>query len=158
MPSTNWDLFFNELFRDYLKHADSTAAGVPAPATVPFRAAQDKEVVSRPRVVIGHEREGSDNVEVYAATFTITGHFLDDATQGTSATQAETWMQKIRQRLADETSLKAYITALSTEIKSGWQPTRLHVPAGAFKRDRDEDKAQLDLSFEFSFLCVVELA
>ena len=156
MPSKNWDLFFNELFRDYLRTSASITAGVPTTAQMPIRAAQDKEPVTRPRAVISHARRTETLENVYDATFTVTAHILDDATQGTTADQAEAWLQKIRQRLADRTALRAYITALATETKTGWQPAVHHCMALAFKRERDEEKGHLELSFDFTFTVIVE--
>lgn len=153
----NWDLFFNELFRDYLRTTASLSAGVPTAAQMPIRAAQDKDPVTRPRAVISHVRRTETSENVYDATITVTAHILDDATQGTTAEQAEAWLQKIRQRLADRTALRAYITALSTETKTGWQPAVHHCLATPFKRDREEDTAHLQLSFDFTFTVIVEL-
>jgi hypothetical protein len=158
MPDKNWDLFFNSLFQAYLRTSASQSAGVPGPDACPIRIAQDKEPVSLPRVVITHERRPETLRQLYDATFTVTGHFLDDDTNGTDATQAEAWMQKIRQRLADTASLQAYVAALTIEEKTGWQPVVHHLMSLPFKRVRDEDKGHLELSFDFTFTVVVASA
>ncbi len=156
MPDKNWDLFFNELFRDYLRTAGSISAGVPTTAQMPIRTAQDKQAATQPRAVITHERRAETNIYVYDALFTVTAHLLDDDDQGTTATQGEAWLQKIRQRIADKTAVQAYIATLTEEVQADWQPTVLHVMALPFKRDREEGKGELELSFDFTFTVVVE--
>lgn len=158
MPDQNWDLFFNSLFQAYLSTAASQAAGVPAPTACPIRIAQDKAATTRPRVVVTHERRPETLRELYDAQFSVTGYFIDADIVGTSASQAETWMQKIRQRLADVAALKAHVASLSTEEKTGWQPVVHHIMTLPFKRDRDQEKGQIDLSFDFTFTVVVATA
>lgn len=158
MPDQNWDLFFNSLFQTYLRTTASQAAGVPTTSVCPIRIAQDKDNATRPRVVITHERRPETLRELYDAQFTVAGHFIDEDSTGTSASQGEIWLQKIRQRLADTAALKAHVAALTTEEKTGWQPVVHHLMTLPFKRERDEEKGTLDLSFEFTFTCVVAAA
>lgn len=156
MPEKNWDTFFNEFFRDYLGTDASAAAGVPVASVMPIRVAQDRQAVSRPRAVITHERRPETNRHVYDALITVTGYFEDNATNGTSPEQAEIYMQKIRQRLADVAALQTYIAGLSTEEKQGWQPAVHHLMHLPFKRELDEEKGLLELSFDFTFTVITE--
>lgn len=158
MPAKNWDIYFNELFRDYLRTSASQAAGVPTTSVMPIRTAQDKEAVTRPRAVISHERRPETLRHIYDALFTVTGHFLDDPAQGTTSNSAELYMQAIRQRLADTEALQAYIAALSSETQQGWQPVVHHLMHLPFKRDLDEETGHIELSFDFTFTVVTTLA
>ncbi len=155
MPLKNWDIHFNQLFQAYLRTDASVAAGVPTAATLPIRIAQDKDTVTRPRVVITNARRTETLQNVFDAQFTVTLHLLTDAANGTTEEQAEAWLQQIRQRIADRTALQAYIASLSTEAKTGWQPAVLHVLALPFKRDLDEETAHLQLAFDFTFTVIV---
>lgn len=158
MPAKNWDIYFNELFRDYLRTSASQAAGVPTTSVMPIRTSQDKEAVTRPRAVISHERRPETLRHIYDALFTVTGHFLDDPAQGITSSSAELYMQDIRQRLADTDALQAYIATLSSETQQGWQPVVHHLMHLPFKRDLDEETGHLELSFDFTFTVVTTLA
>lgn len=153
MPSVNWDVYFNGLFRDFLATAESLAAGVPA--EVPMTTAQESDAeATRPQFVISHEREDVPNDEVYQARFSV--RLMTNEAEGSdSYEESEGWLQSVRDRLANETAVRAYVAALDAGVAAGWQPVRLHVPQGAFTKVREEGKAYVTLSFEFTWIVVI---
>ncbi len=156
MADKNWDVFFNEFWRDYLLDPASAAAGVPVVGVCPIRAAQETEAAkNRPVMVIASEREEVPNEEVWQGRMRVGLRLLEDAAEGTAVVTAEGWLQKVRQRVADVAAVQAYIATLTGEAAEGWQPARLHVPTGAFTRDREDEAAKLELSFDFTWIVVV---
>ncbi len=125
-------VFVSDLFRDYLAHADSITAGVPADSVLLKQSLSDPKVGAPPRLVVEvetdsklpHPKKRLFNVHllITAESRTTTG----DTAHGTSRDTAETWLDAIRRRLANQTAFAAWIAANRTiEEPPAWQISKL---------------------------------
>lgn len=118
--SEKWTVWICELLRDYIDAA-AGVDGVPATATVPRYVFDDGSAVTDPHFhfssVIGkrpHEYLLPMTVEIRLST----------QAAGDSATTESVaigWMQAIRRRIQATTTLDAWLAALSSATRRGWQ-------------------------------------
>lgn len=124
---TTPDLFFATLYRDYLAHADSITAGVPADATLP-KNAMGENITHNPPVLLlaAMEQDGSTtarktillNVRLRTIVKAATG----GASVGTHTTEeaARTWCRAIAARLQDWDAFRTWLTAEDSARLDGW--------------------------------------
>lgn len=163
MAAKQWDLFFNELFQDYLATAGAVAGGVPAAAVCPLRIIQETDQRKAvPFLLLGHVREEAGNVEIYRAQFSLMLSIQDDETapDSTDPDTAEGWLRAVLRQIGDMTAFRAFVEALPAEDNDGtWGLQRLWVPTGAIEKSRPEEEAgRLDLAVSWVMVAVVTAA
>jgi hypothetical protein len=147
--------FFSDLFRDYLAHADSIAAGVPANNVLKKQSLTDTKLAKPPRLLINldpdPEKKHPKKI-VFDASIVIT---VESGINARATTEG--WMKAIRERIVQGETypfqvLQTWIQANRTEgQRTGWQIARLRIFAS------DEDFASEDDTKTYSLSLPMKL-
>lgn len=130
------DLFFANLFLEYLQHADSVAAGVPGPEDLQMLILDSGHLQELPGLVItvGEVEGGSSHRRVLNGIFALlyrnramgTDAAADEASLARSLTREEAsrMQDAIESRLMDRDAFGAFLAALPEERREGWTITK----------------------------------
>lgn len=155
--------FVSTLVCDYLKHADSIAAGVPGNDVLKKLSLSDTKLLSPPRLLVNAEVD-TENKSASKIIFLVDLVITVDAGPNNRA-QAETWMAAVRNRIrsghADPTVRKdgcpfftfsQWIVANRTEQqRTGWQIAKMRILPG------DEAFESSDETKTYSISCPLHI-
>lgn len=159
----NLPAHLSAVFADYLAAADPAASGIPSPDRLPRLPMDAAGVKARPFIEItiteSDEPDGHQQLRKLEMRVTLKAGIEPAAGDGPgskrmSREQAETLAGKIRQRLLDMGSLKAWLATLPESRRAGWalqKPPRLLNE----ERELDEDSRALDIAIPARLLVLV---
>lgn len=118
--SEKWTIWICQLIRDYIDAA-AGVDGVPATATVPRYVFDEGEEVTDPHLHFSAIIRRRPHEYLLPMTVEIRLSTQASGEGATTETVAVGWMQAIRRRIQDTTSLAAWLAALSSATRRGWQ-------------------------------------
>ena len=123
-----FDLLFSTIIHGYLNTDASRAAGIPAAAECALFEMDSEDDDKDPRIVILASETGEHRARQIGVVA------VSRSTKGRTIT--DPWMTKVKERLADQTALFAYIAALPVAQRTGYQIEKI-TPPNAAKVQRD---------------------
>lgn len=133
MARATADLFFSQVLLEFLQHADSEAAGVPAEAVLPKLVMDSGQLQTLPGLVISAEEAPGSSQHKHVLNFVLAILFknravgedaaTDAASLGRSmtATEAAQMLDAVESRLMDRAAFGAFLAGLSEERRTGWK-------------------------------------
>lgn len=124
------DLLFSKIVRDFLDTAESHAAGVPASTDCALLRMDSGEDDVDPRICLVADEQGGNRSKQIHVVAVCRGTQLRSIT--------DPWLDKVKDRLYNQTALCAFIAALPLDQRTGYQIERIS-PPGAAKVQREEN-------------------